>query len=321
MDFVRLRTLRELHLRKTMAAVADALFLSPSAVSQQITALEHEVGANLIERRGRGVVLTPVGESLVRHADRILAAVEEAKTDIAELKSVVAGELRIAAFPSVAAVLIPPVMRSLEKEHPRLAILLDELEPALGMAALRAWQADVALIDDLTLAQDPPGENVETVELYEDRLFAVLPPEHRLAQAAEVGILDLSEERWAIDTGSSSYGSVLIRACQKAGFEPLINGRCNSYAVVSSLIRSGCSIAVLPGLRVKFYDSGLVVKALVPEIRRKIFVACRRGERRNPAIAVFVDSLLHEAGAFAEAGMEQGAQVRQFWQVEPQAAV
>ncbi len=300
MDFIRLRTLRELQQRKTMAAVADALFLSPSAISQQITALEEDVGISLIERRGRGVVLTPAGENLVQHAGRILGIIEEAKTDIAELKRVVAGELRLAAFPSAAAILVPPAMGILWELHPRLDIVLEELEPALGMAALRAWQADVAIIDDLTLAQDPPGENVETLEIYEDLLFVLLPKDHALASRDELRLTDLRDERWAIDTGINSYGNVLVRACQAAGFEPMVNGKCNSFAVVSSLISSRCSIAILPGLRVAFYRTDLAVCRLVPEIRRKIFIAFRRGELRNPAIKALVDEIRKQADALVE---------------------
>lgn len=105
MDLTRLRTLRELSVRGTMAAVAEALGISPSAVSQQIALLEAELGIALVERRGRGVHLTPAGARLVLHAETVIGVIEEARTDIAELKRTVAGELRVSAFPSVAAAL------------------------------------------------------------------------------------------------------------------------------------------------------------------------------------------------------------------------
>src|SRR5262245_51678639 len=118
MDLVRLRTLRELALRTTMAAVADALRISPSAVSQQIAQLEEELQVELVERRGRGVLLTPAGKRLVAHVEKLTAILEEAKTDIAAMRSVVAGELRVAAFPSIASAMIPRTMRALERQHP-----------------------------------------------------------------------------------------------------------------------------------------------------------------------------------------------------------
>ena len=102
MDLGRLRTLRELAVRQTMAAVAQALLVSPSAVSQQIALLEEETGSQLVERRGRGVRLTAAGQKLLVHAERIITEIEAAKTELAELKKVVSGEIRLAAFPSVA---------------------------------------------------------------------------------------------------------------------------------------------------------------------------------------------------------------------------
>lgn len=170
MDVARLRTLRELAMRQTMAAVAEALRVSPSAVSQQIAQLEAEAGLRLIERRGRRVRLTQAGQRLVAHAERIIAALEDAKTDLAELKQAVAGELRVAAFSSVAAALIPQVMKALERRHAQLTIVLEEMEPVDSLAALRAWQTDVALVDDLTVPPNTAGPNIERVPILEDLL-------------------------------------------------------------------------------------------------------------------------------------------------------
>jgi len=125
MDLGRLRTLRELSVRKTMAAVAEALHISPSAVSQQLALLEEEVGIVLIERRGRGVTLTLAGARLVERAERILIELESARADIAELKKIISGELRIAAFPSVAAALVAGTVHELHRLHPRLTVLFD----------------------------------------------------------------------------------------------------------------------------------------------------------------------------------------------------
>ena len=111
MDIARLRALRELSTRQTMAAVAEALFLTPSAVSQQIAQLEEEAGVPLTERQGRGVRLTPAGEVLVTHAERILMVLDEARADLADIKREIAGVLRVAAFPTVAAALLPQAIQ------------------------------------------------------------------------------------------------------------------------------------------------------------------------------------------------------------------
>jgi DNA-binding transcriptional LysR family regulator len=291
MDIARLRTLRELSLRQTMAAVAEALRISPSAVSQQVSQLETEAGLPLVERRGRRVRLTEAGQRLVAHAERIIATLEEAKTDLAALKQAVAGELRVAAFSSVAAALIPPVMKALERRHGQLAVVLEEMEPVDSLAALRAWQTDVALIDDLTLPANMPEPNIERIPILEDMLYAVLPNAHPLTARGKVAIADLRGERWAMDTAFNTYSDVIIRACQAAGFDPVVNGKCSGFEVVQPLIEQGCSIAILPGLRVGQRTGKFCVRKLTPEIRRRIFVAFRRGERRNPAVAAFLDQL------------------------------
>lgn len=271
-----------------MAAVADAMRLSPSAVSQQIAQLEAEVGIALIERRGRGVRLTAAGLQLASHADRIVTIVEGAKADLAELKRVVAGELRIAAFPSVAAALLPQTIRALERSHPQLSITFEELEPTESLLALRAWQTDAAIIDDLNV---PPGAidaNIETLPVIQDVFHVMLPKSHRLAGRATITMKDLRAEKWAIDTASNTYTQMLVDACQKVGFTPDIIARSKGLEVTLSLVRGGCAIAISPGLRANNDLHDVRVKKLAPEIRRKISIAFRRSERHRPTLAAFL---------------------------------
>jgi len=297
MDFARLRTLRELSIRKTMAAVAEALRVSPSAVSQQIAQLEDETGIALIERRGRGVSLTSAGQKLVERAERIILELESARADIAELKKVVAGELRVAAFPSVAAALIPGTVRELLARHPQLTVPFDEMEPIESLPALRSWQIDVAIIDDLNV---PPGAldpNVETIPLMEDVFNVMVSKDHRLAQQPAVALKQLRDERWAIDTASPAYTRMLTEACQAAGFNPNIVARCKGFEVTIALIREGYGISILPGLRASHDLEDVWVCKLRPEIRRKISLAFRKGEKRSPALQAFVGQIRSQARA------------------------
>jgi DNA-binding transcriptional LysR family regulator len=297
MDLGRLRALRELAVRKTMAAVAEALLVSPSAVSQQISLLEQEVGIKLIERRGRGVELTVAGQNLVRRADRIFSEIESARADIAELKQVIAGELRVAAFPSVAAAVIPGTIRALSTEHPQLTIQFDEMEPEQSLAALRSWQTDVAIIDDLNV---PPGAldpNIETIPLLEDVFNVMVGLDHPLAESPWATLEDLREERWVIDTASSNYTRMFTEACQAVGFMPKIVARCSGFEVTVALIREGCAIAILPGLRASHDLEDVWVCRLTPEIRRKISIAFRKGEKRSPALQAFLAQVQAKARA------------------------
>jgi len=305
MDIVRLRALRELALRKTMAAVAEALHISPSAVSQQISLLEDEAGIQLIERHGRGVKLTPAGEKLVSHAEAIIGVLQNAKTDLAELKREVTGDLHLAAFPSVAALLGPPSIKSLEKTYPRLRVILEELEPDEALAALRSWQCDVALVDDLTVLNREQEENIEIQQIAEDMLYVLLPAIHPLTNQLEVQIEDLRAERWALDTASSVYTEVIVRKCRDVGFDPQINGACGSFETVLALIEAGCSISILPGMRMlhaRKYGQRVAFRKLVPEVRRKIFVAYRRGEFRSPKVSALLKTLQETAASFEGTG-------------------
>lgn len=291
MDLGRLRALRELSVRKTMAAVAEAMHVSPSAVSQQISLLEQELGIDLVERRGRRVELTIAGQNLVRRIERVFAEIEAARTDIAELKKVVAGDLRVAAFPSVAAAIIPGTIRSLRADHPRLNIQFEEMEPEESLAALRSWQTDVALVDDLNV---PPGAldpNIETLPLLEDVFNIMVGLDHPLAERATVTLDELRADRWVIDTASSTYTRMLNEACQAVGFTPDILARCKGFEVSIALIKAGCAIAFLPGLRASHDLEDVWVCRVQPEIRRQISVAFRRGEKRSPALQAFITAL------------------------------
>lgn len=302
MDLGRLRALRELALRKTMAAAAEALSVSPSAISQQISQLEQEAGLKLVKRRGRGVTLTPAGHMLVKHAERIIAVLQEAKTDLAEMKRTVAGELRVTAFPSAASALIPMTIRELGRLHSRLHILFHEMEPTESLLALRAWRTDVALIDNLTVSVDLQQLNIETIDLIEDSLYAILPASHALAAKPTIGLPELRNERWVLDTASHAYSEFVIRECQAHGFEPLINAYCNGIDVMLALIEVACSISVLPGFRLRRYSGDFVVRRIVPDIQRKILIAFRRGEHRHPAIQAFTTQLLKSAAALNDSG-------------------
>ncbi len=269
--------------------------LSPSAISQQLSQLEGEAGVQLINRRGRGVTLTPAGERLALHAERVMQVLGEAKAELAEFKRVVAGELRVAAFPSVAALLIPNTLRAMGEKYPLLQVTFEELEPTAGLSALRAWQADVAVIDDLTLTKNNPEAVVEMVQITEDSLYVLLPTNHPLVALEHVPIEALRGERWAFDTASSAYADLIVNRCRAAGFEPLVNAKSNSFQIVEGLVRMGCSVSILPGFRIRGRHGGICVRKVVPEIRRKIFAAYRRGERRNPAIAAIVSQLEADA--------------------------
>jgi DNA-binding transcriptional LysR family regulator len=278
-----------------MAAAAEALFLTPSAVSQQIAQLEEEAGVKLTERIGRGVRLTVAGRALVGYAERVMVVLDEARSELAELRREIAGELRVAGFPSIASVVLPDTVKELQHTFPRLEIALEELEPIDAVAALRSWRTDIALIDDLSIATGNDRENVEAVPLAEDALYVAIATDHPLSKKPSLSLGDLRHETWAIESTWSTFGGFVIDLCRRAGFEPRINAKCRGSEMVEAMVASGCSVSVAPGLRVLRAPVGVAWVKLRPEVRRKIYVAYRSGERNHPTIKVFVEEIVRTA--------------------------
>lgn len=296
MEIGRLRALLELARCGTMAAAAEALFLTPSAVSQQIAQLEEEVGIKLTERIGRGVRLTAAGHALVAHAERLMVVMDEARSEMAELRREIAGELRVAAFPSIASVVLPDTVKALRRAFPRMEIAIDELEAIDGVTALRSWRTDVALIDDLSLVAGDNREHVTTVPLAEDVWYVTVSTDHPLSKKPSLNLLDLKDEIWAIESRGGPLGSIVAELCRRAGFEPRTNAKCRGSEMVEAMVASGCSVSVAPGLRMLRSPRGVAWVKLKPEVRRKIYVAYRRGERNHPMVKVFVDEIVRTAG-------------------------
>lgn len=293
MDLTRLRSLRELARRGSIAAVAEALHLTPSAVSQQIGQLEEEAGVALTERRGRGLRLTAAGLLLARHADDVLAVLDTARSGLAALRGEVAGEVRLAAFPSAAAALLPRALQALRSSHPRLEPIVQELEPAEALAALASWQVDLAIVDDLALAAGT-HPRIVCAPLADDVLCALLPARHPLAGAKSIAIGELAAERWAMDSSSSAYGDFVTGLCRQAGFEPRINAHCRGFEMVASFVAAGCSVSVIPGLRRGRPLRGTAMVELRPRVRRQVVLAHRHEGRDHPALRAVMAAL--EAG-------------------------
>jgi len=298
LDITRLMTLRALAHSGTMAAAAETLHLTPSAVSQQLSLLERETGMSLMERRGRGVALTPAGDMLVAHTERIMNVLEEATADLEQLRNDLVGELRVAAFSSVAVTLLPETVRALGAAYPRLQVIIEEKEPQERLTALHAWQIDIALVDDLAVALEDAKARYELTPVAVDALHVLLPASHRLAQRKSLALTDLQHEKWALDSTSSSFGHFITTLCQRAGFTPYINTHCTGFEMVAAMVASGCSVSVVSGLRLAGRQlPGVSAVRLEPEVQRKIMLAHRKGGNRHPAIQAFMREAIKIAGS------------------------
>src|SRR3954447_23571919 len=180
LDVRRLRVLREVAAQGSFSAAADALSYTQSAVSQQIAALEREAGVRLRQRSARGGRLTDAGRALVGHADAIIARLADAEQELEAIAGLRGGRLRVAAFPSACATLMPLAVARYRERHPGVDLSLHPADPPDGERLLRAGECDLALTIETTFAT-PDTRDFERVELLDDPMYVMLPREHRLA--------------------------------------------------------------------------------------------------------------------------------------------
>lgn len=175
LDVRKLRLLRELAHRGTIAAVAEALSYTPSAVSQQLTALERETGVPLLERTGRRVTLTPAAHGLVARTESILALLNAAAADLENASRALSGVLRIGAFPTAVRPLITPALVALSTQHPALSLTVCELDPAAVPDALRTETVDLALLQHYDHLPRPHHPSLQTDPLHTDPVHLATP--------------------------------------------------------------------------------------------------------------------------------------------------
>jgi DNA-binding transcriptional LysR family regulator len=289
LDVRRLRLLCELAHRGTIAAVAEALAYTPSAVSQQLSALEREAGTPLLERSGRRVTLTPAAQALVRHAEAVLELLERAAADLAAGRAGPAGPLRIGAFPSAARAVVPAALAVLARAHPDLEPRLRELDPAAVAGALRAGEVDVALVHDYDFVPVPAEPGVETVALFEEVMFLAAPRTLDPLPGESQPLRRWRAAPWIVAPPATRCGTMTVRACEAAGFVPEVRHVVDDFPAVLALVAIGGGVALVPELGVTA-DSPDVVLTPLP-MHRRTQAACRRGAGGGPAITAFVEAM------------------------------
>ncbi|MEU7551419.1 LysR family transcriptional regulator [Streptomyces sp. NPDC044571] len=290
LDVRRLRLLRELARRGTIAAVADALAFSPSAVSQQLGVLEREAGLPLLERTGRRVRLTPAAQHLVRHADAVLERLEQAEADLAEARSGLAGALRIGSFPTATRAVVPAALVALARLHPGLEPMVSETDPAAVAHALRAGDLDVALVHEYDFVPAPQEPGITAEPLYGEAMYLAAPqapgaPAEAAADQRAV-LRSHADAPWIVATPGTLCHAMTVRACQAAGFSPRIRHHVDEFATVLALVAAGQGVAVVPQLGVMGpADPAVALTRLRMERRTRI--AFRSGAAAHPAVAAF----------------------------------
>jgi DNA-binding transcriptional LysR family regulator len=292
LDVRRLRLLRELSLRGTIAAVAETFAFTPSAVSQQLSTLEREAGLPLLERSGRRVTLTPAGQRLVRHAEAVLERLEQATAELAEARQGLAGPLRIGTFPTAARAIVPAALIVLARRHPGLEAMVSEIDPAGVADALRAGELDVALIHDYDFVPSLAEPGLATEPLCSESMYLasyVASATPRPLPAGASVIRQWEDTPWITATPGTLCHTMTIRACQEAGFTPRVRHQVDEFATVLALVAAGQGVALVPQLGL--VDPPPEVSLTRLPIRRRTMIAFRSGAARHPAVAAITKAL------------------------------
>ncbi|MEU4107571.1 LysR substrate-binding domain-containing protein [Streptomyces sp. NPDC048208] len=292
----RLHILRAVADHRTVTAAAAALYLTPSAVSQQLTALEQETGHRLVERGAKGVRLTPAGEILLSHTNAVLAQLERAEAELAAYGKGEAGTVTVAAFATGIAQVVAPALARLGRSAPGIGIRVQDAEGDASLRMLLDRQVDVAVAVEYRGAPPADDPRLTHLPLYAEPFDAVVPVGHRLADDAEVPLAELSElskDPWIGPYPGNPCHDVVVLACESAGFQPRLEHSSDDFRAVVALASADAGVALVPRSALRGMDlTGVVVRpvdGVAPT--RRVFAAVRRGAEGHPLIRPVLEAL------------------------------
>jgi molybdate transport repressor ModE-like protein len=298
LDVGRLRLLREVALRGSIAAAARELGLTPSAVSQQLAILERAAGTALLDRSPRGVLLTGAGQALVRRTGTILEVLEEARADLDRLTGELAGQVRIGTVASAAVALVSEAASRLATEHTELELLVTVAEPARSIDALLNGDLDVAVVDLYDGVPVRVPEYLLATELCTEPLVVVSAPGALSAgSSASVRLASLAGLHWVMPPLDAACGQAVRFACRAAGFEPEVRWETDDMLLLVRAVAAGHGITVLPRLAVADQVADVVLQPLVePAMNRRLLALTRTSSQDRPIIQAVLTELLKAAG-------------------------
>lgn len=298
MDVIRLRTLREFADRGSLTAAAAALHCTPSAVSQQLKALQAEVGVVLTEPAGRGLRLTDAGRALVVRADEVLAAVERARSELDTYRSAPRGTVRIAIFPSGGQLLLPGFLRRVN-EHPELGVEVRDIDMMPSEVPGMLADFDIVVTHRDERAEPYASDRLTVTHLLREPLDVALPVGHRLAHRRKVELAELATERWIGVEVGFPVDDVLRSLVVRTGVRPDVVQRINDFGVTEALVAAGHGVALLPRYTIDTRRGKRMLRKPIAGIRaaRHVEAVLRTGAPARPAVATVLDLLRAEACA------------------------
>jgi DNA-binding transcriptional LysR family regulator len=292
-EMLHLERLQALHAVSTFGSVtgaAEALRLTPSAVSQQLGKLQRDVDQRLIEPYGRGVRLTPAGMLLAQRAHAILSEVENAESELDRQRDQVIGDLEIAGFATAARAILPQTVARLRKQHRQLKLRVSERQPDEAIRLVVAGHLDIALVNDWMNAPLVLPDGVHRVLIMNDPVDLVVPADHPLAERSSVELTELSAEPWI----TWPYGAIchewLTQTLRQHGLTPEVTHTAEEHQTQLAMVAAGLGIAVMPRLG-RGSAEGVAIITLKPTFSRQIYAIFRTLASERPAIAVTISAI------------------------------
>jgi len=297
LDVRRMRVLREVAVRGSFSAAAESLSFTQSAVSQQIAALEREAGAVLVQRNARGVRLTEAGEALVRHTEAIMARLAEAEAELEAIAGLRGGRLRMAAFESAGATLMPLAIAAFRELHPAVELSMSMSEPEDCVPLLRTGELDLAVVFESAVSHADDG--IHRVHLVEDPMYLVLPRDHPLANRRRLRLADLAGEPWIGGEPDCECNRLIFRACAMAGYEPRIAFETDDYTAMQGFVAAGVGVSLIAELGLTSVRDDIVVRNLGRDTPvRQIYAATLADGYRSPATQAMLEILQDVAARY-----------------------
>lgn len=297
-DWRKLRLLHELDRRGTIAAVAEAMYLTPSAVSQQLAALAREVGVPLLERRGRSVVLTGQARVLLSHAQEMRELAERTRAALDAWADGTEGYVRVGSLSTGIAALVAPAVARLCEERPGLTVRVSEREPGEALDLLDAGELEIAVTVDCPGVPSRQDARYCRVDLIADVMDAVVPSGHPLAGRSSVALTELAGEVWVAGAASDACSHIVTGICAATGFSPDVQHYCREWDAVAALVAAGAGVALVPRSAQPLRPQGLAVLPVAgAPATRLLFALTRAGTDQDPATRAALEALAAVAAA------------------------
>jgi DNA-binding transcriptional LysR family regulator len=297
-DLRQLQALLAVSRAGSYTRAAEVLGYTQPAVSYQIKRLQEEVGVRLVAQTGRGARMTPAGAALVKHAETVFAAMRAAAEEMTALTAHGRAVVKIEAFQSSCATLIPQAAALLGRENPNLRLVLHQAEPAKARATVREGEADLGIVAKWDNEPVPEGEEpMSRVTLLTDRRCMVMRQDHPLASRDQIDFADLAEESWVME----SFRDRFVTACRDTGFDPKIAATADDHMTIQALVTAGLGITLMNELGLQaFLQAGLVARPLMRWPRRVIYALAWPDMASVPAVATVLEAIKAAASGFKD---------------------